>query len=181
MSELFPDPAYSTFRTAYSNSSVATVNTTTETSILSSGVGTKLIPANWLVPGRVARLIISGMTTTPTLGVGTGTVRVKFNGTTVTSGVTSGLLGNLNNANFRLAQTITCLTAGPAGTVVIAGSVDYVTGLNFQRSSAPLNSISTTVNTTLDTVIDASWQWGAGLSGHTATTLACTLELLPVS
>jgi len=62
-------------------SDVTVANTTTETSMLGTGVGTATLPANFLIPGRVVRLKSRGTISTGTSQ--SSTVRFNIGGTTV--------------------------------------------------------------------------------------------------
>lgn len=164
------------FQTGFSGTAHATLTGTTETSIMPTGVGAKTIRANWLKPGRTARLIMRGVVSTG-LVPGTATFKVKLGGNIIASGSASALLGSLNESGFVLSQTIACWTTGTAGTIAVAGEARYSTGLTGTKGTVELNSATpVAVNTTIDLPIDVTVTWG--LTGNNIKVITCTLELL---
>lgn len=164
------------FQTKYTGVAVATVsNTVTETSIVPSGVGSLVMPADWMKPGNTARLVMRGLVTTPLIP-GMVTFKLKSNGTTWVTGATTALLGSATDAGFLFSETITIMTTGATGTASIAGEVRYPAGILSTKSTTDMIAKSVTLNTTVDQAISVTGQWS--LNSHKIDVVTCTFELL---
>lgn len=153
-------------------------NTNVETSIIPTGVGTMMIPANWLLPGRSIRLTWGGIYSTGLTLIGNATFRAKLGGVTVASGGTGTLLSSASNAGMGGNLTFTCRTAGTTGTISGSGTAWYSVGGN-QRAFVDLNNASTaSIDTTQDNMVDLSYQWANISTNNSMTTKYAVLELL---
>lgn len=166
------------FAAIFQGTNTPSVTGTTETSIMPTGMGTRTIPANRLRAGSSVRVIMRGVMNSPLVG-GTMTMRVKINGTVVSTGTSVGILGSLNKAGWALGQTLTVRTDGTSGTAVVAGDFSYPSGALSNKSKTDLYSDPQTpfaFNTTIDNTIDVTVQYG--LSNHQVWTSTCTVEIL---
>lgn len=166
------------FAALFQGTTTPTVTGTTESSIMPSGMGSRTIPANRLRAGSSVRLIMRGVMNSPLVG-GTMTVRVKLNGTVISSGTSVSILGSLNRAGWSLGQTFTVRSDGATGTAVVAGDFQYPTGALTTRAKTDLYSdpaVPFTFNTTIDNTIDVTIQYS--LASHQVWTSTCTLEVL---
>jgi hypothetical protein len=140
-------------------------NTTTETTILGGGAGTKTVPANFLVAGKTIAFDVTGTiinTGTPTLRV-----RVKLGSDTVIdTGVatTSAITGT---RSIRVQGMLTCRTTGVSGTVFGQATISYGTGASTIVFLDATNTAATTIDTTLSRVIDVTAQWGTASASNT--------------
>lgn len=172
-----PVRALTTFDARYLSTGGMTNAGVNEMSLISTGVGSMTIPANWATPGATARLVIRGLLTTPALSLGVSTFRFKTSGTTRTSGQTVNLLGGVTNVGFVAYQTISFRTIGTSGTAVCAGELRYPSGGLAQRAVVDMvQPTPFTIDTTTEIALDLTAQWS--LSGHSMTTVTTTLELL---
>jgi hypothetical protein len=166
------------FASSFQGTSTPTITGTSESSIIPAGTGSPTIPANRLRAGCSVRLLMRGVMSAP-LVAGTMTVRVKLNGTVISSGTSAQVLGSMTKAGWNLNQTMTIRSDGPNGTAVVAGDVTYPAGLITSQSKTDLLSdpaapfsIDTTVDNTLNVTIQFS------LASHQVWTSTCTIEIL---
>lgn len=149
----------------YTQTSSSTVaNTTNETTLLTSGVGSLTLPANYLTVGKTISVKVSGRhSAVANPGIN---IRIKLGTTTV---LTTGLVasGNSTNDYFEVTGYITCRTVGSSGTVW--GDGFYVeTGGGTGRFSMA-NTSTTTINTTVAQTIDVTAQWDTASTSDTLT------------
>jgi hypothetical protein len=105
-----------TVKTLFAMSSITTVaNTTTETSTIGSGVGSRTLAANFFSPGRTIRITIRG-TVENSEEESWVTVRLKLGTTVVFSGLANG------SNRYADEVVITCLEAGTSGTIIGNGT-----------------------------------------------------------
>lgn len=148
-------------------------NTTTETTISSTGVGTLTLPANFFVAGKTIKIKGWGYhssTTNPNL-----TIKVKF-GSTVILTTGAHTMHNDTNSLWELNADITCRTTGGSGTVFAQGLfADYGTNGDHVQM---VNTATTTISTTSSQAITITAQWGTASSSNTISLSNLTLEVL---
>jgi hypothetical protein len=149
-------------------------NTTTETTILGSGVGATSIEGGLLRVGRTVRVTVRGSmvaTGSPTL-----TIRFKLGGTTVASS-TAKTIGTSGTAGWEMSFLITARTLGASGTAYVQGLWQYSD--NNDVSIVPLvNTGTSTIDTTGSLSIGLTAQWSAAASGNRITGTNLTVEYL---
>lgn len=92
-------------------------NTTTDTNIITTGVGTSLLPANWFRVGKRLKFRAIGYFTTKTPTPGAVTITYKLGTTAIlTTGAITFSAGATGNY-WQTDASITCRTAGAPGTV----------------------------------------------------------------
>ena len=155
-------------------------NTTTPTTILSTGVGTKTLPANFFVAGKTVRLTIKGRISSDNASM-TGTLDIKFGSTVVASTGSVDLLA-FSDDYFEIVVDITCRTTGGSGTVAAIGRV---LGARPPSTLGPptqiismTNSSTVTLDTTASQAIDAVITWGSADTDNHITTQVCSIEVL---
>lgn len=152
-------------------------NTVTETSLLSTGVGTLTLPANFFVAGKTIRITIGGNvadTGTPTVQL-----RLKVGGTTLIDSGAITFSSLTTTEEFRCVADIVCRTAGVGGTV--AGDVwltydtssgsSAVNGLDIPVATASLD-------TTVSGALDLTFQWGTASASNTISSFIASVEVL---
>lgn len=153
--------------------SATCANTTTETTISSTGQGTLTLPANFLVAGKTLKFKAQGFystTLTPTL-----TFKFKFGSTVVvTTGAVTTVAGS--NSLWEFDGTITCRTTGGSGTVFTQGKALLI-------GATPLflpavKTATDTVNTTSSHNITVTAQWGTASASNTITCTNFNLEVI---
>lgn len=155
-------------------------DTVTETSLLTTGVGTLTLPANFFVSGKMIRLTIIGNvadTGTPTV-----TVKLKHGAVTIIDSGAITLTSLTGTEEFQCICDIVCRTAGAAGASVVAGCIwfeyDTTTGAGAVNVlNVPLTTV-TTVDTTASGALDLTFQWGTASPSNTISSLIVTVEVL---
>lgn len=145
-------------------------NTTTETTISSTGVGTLSLPANFFVAGKTLKIKAFGFhssTANPNL-----TIKIKLGSTVV---LTTGAHAVHNGTNhlIEIDALITCRTTGGSGTVFAQGMVHDNTD-NIQM----VNTAATTIATTSGQNITVTAQWGTASASNTITLTNLVVEVL---
>jgi len=130
-------------------------NTTSETTISSTGVGTLVLPANFFVAGRSIRLVAFGYgssTANPTI-----TIKIKFGSTAIAT--ISGASGNGTDDTWKLDSVITCRTTGASGTLFTQAYFNEMHNSGLRKGSN--NTATTTVDTTASQIISITAQFSA--------------------
>jgi len=145
--------------------SVTVANTTTETTVTSTGQGTLTLPANFFTVGKTIEYVFSGFYTT----TGTPTLNFKFKyGSTVyvaTGTVTLPTIGSSSLFTGRIR--VTCRTTGGSGTVFVQGHMDYRgTTVTFAQL---VSTSAQTINTTTTQAATLTAQWGTAAVANTLT------------
>lgn len=158
----------------FSQTATKTVaNTTSETALDSTGVGSKTIPANFFIAGRVLQVTATGIHS------GTGNphidIKLKF-GSTVILDTGSVASGNSTNTFFEVKAFITCYTTGGTGSVWAQG---FYTESGGGQNSFPMTTTSaTTVDTTSTQAVSITAQWDAADPGNSITCTNLIIEAL---
>lgn len=158
-------------------------NTSTETTVLGSGVGSLTLPTGLLNrAGSTLRVRVGGTFSTKATSAGNLTVRVKIGGTTVISRA-GGLTDNVtaSDAYFEAVATITTRTTGATGTTMAYGAVRLDTGA-FQIGPSEWNMQGTaqpvTVDLTGTPALDVTAQFQTADASNTVTIRVATVEVL---
>lgn len=163
-------------RTVFVQTASTTLNnSTTETTLTNTGVGSLTHPANFFIAGKTTRIKAYGY-----LGdTGTPTLRIKFKlGSVVLIDTTAITLPTITGSKAWVAEaTFTCRTTGASGTIQAQGyfSFDNVT-VPFLMTVA--NTGTSTVDTTVTQAFTLTAQWGAADAANTITCTNLTLEAL---
>lgn len=167
----------------FTQTASATVSdTTTETSLISTGVGWvssglfQPLPTGFFVEGKTVLVRVSGYitnTSTPTIRI-----RCKLGSTAVvdtTAVTTSAITGNgLFSAQF----VITGRTTGGSGTVMGQGVFNYATSGTAVTPVTAANTTTTTINTATTQALDVTAQWGTASSSNTIVATNVIVEVL---
>lgn len=155
-------------------------NTTSETSIIGTGVGSLTLPANFFVAGKTIRIRIGGIYSTPAIATPSLLIKVKYGSTVLASVTTTGLLSGASKLEFDGEVAITCRSTGSSGTVSIHGDVEYATGVGGTISVDPLNNAggSATINTTTSNLLDITVTWDTATNTRNVTSTVSIVERL---
>jgi hypothetical protein len=145
-------------------------NTTTETALTSTGVGTLTLPANFFIAGRTIRVIGYGYHSSVS---GTIRIKVKF-GSTVILDTTALSTGNNTNNLFQLYGDITCRTTGASGTVF--GQGIFTEGGGSPKDFEMVNTSTITIDTTSSQAVSVTCQWQNASASNTTSMSNFTLE-----
>jgi hypothetical protein len=148
------------------NSTIVT-NTTAETTIIGTGVGTLSVPANGFTVGDTFRAILGGVMNADN----NQTIRIKVKSGSVIL-LDSGVQ-NLGSAvtddvwSLNIDFTIRQLGAAGVASIVSLGSFHYTKTNNASVQGFGFNvANNTTFNTTISNTLDITVQWGAASTGN---------------
>jgi len=158
------------------NSSVTVANTTTETSLLGTGLGSATLPANFATVGRSIRVRSYGYisnTDTPS-----ATLRIKVGSVTILTS-TETLPSGLSNALVEFDFTFRFATIGATGTIIGQGSTKITPGAFVSSVGRPLVMTEpVTIDTTVGNLLDVTYEWGTASDSNTITMTNATIEVL---
>jgi len=162
-----------TIFTQTANTSVSA--TTTETTLLGSGVGTLTLPANFWKVGKTIRIKVTYSDIDTDTTPGTWTVRGKYGTTTIVShaGTPTALQ---TNGTGDTEIILTCRTTGASGT--IAGYVKTTYGYTGISQFIGTTTSTTTVDTTASGALNVTMQFGNSNAGNNITSTISTVEVL---
>ncbi len=146
-------------------------NTVTETSIIGTGVGTMTIQSSDIYIGEVYKLCLSGymdVNLTPTM-----TWRLKFGETTIVTSVFN-MLAIPANSGWHIEYHLCFRTLGVSGTCVVTGLFHYSDANTINQESI-VKVGTTTVDTTINSLLNLTVQWGTANLENTITSQICTL------
>lgn len=174
-----PSGAAATLFTSTATQTVAA--TVAETTILGSGTGSLTLPASYLTVGKMLRLSIRGLYSTPALNIGNISIKIKFGSTVLnTTSTASALAISVTNGGFEGIAFITCRTTGASGTVILMGGIEYGVGNNLAPLVVAINNgtSTTTIDTTASQTLDCTVTWSNNTAGNSVSSLNCVLEAL---
>lgn len=154
-------------------SSVTVANTTTETTLIGAGKGSKTIAAN--APQIGDTYLISGLGIHSAVSNPNITINITLGATTIcTTGVVNS--ANSTNALFEIRVRLTFRTLGVSGTLFCQGYFrEEGGGLN---NFPMVNTSTTTIDTTSSQTFDVTVTWGTASSSNTITMTNLTIQLL---
>lgn len=155
-------------------------NTTSDASVIPTGVGTTTIKSGDLIVGRVIKIYVGGVYSTPAITGGTATVKVKIGSTTVASVATTALLTNASGLRFEGYTYLTVRSIGASGSVVASGNISYAVGVAGQVAADSLDNggAATTVDTTADRLLDVTVAWDTASASKIVKVTTATFEIL---
>lgn len=152
----------------YSNTAVPGGNTIANTGSDTAFNSSYTVPANTLSAGDVVRLKLWGIYSTA-LTPPTITVKVKIGGTTVLNTGAITTVGNVSSAGFFMDIDLSFFTIGASGTCDAQAYGEYATALTTGLSINVPNSSTTTIDTTVDELIQVTITWGTASASNTIT------------
>ncbi len=162
-----------TIFTQTANTSVSA--TTTETTLLGSGVGTLTLPANFWVPSKTIKIKVTCSDIDTDATPGTWTIRGKYGSTTIVSHAGTPTASQTNGTGDT-EIILTCRTAGASGT--IAGYIKTTYGYTGVSTFMGTTTSTTTVNTTASGAIGVTMQFGNSNAGNNITSLISIVEVI---
>lgn len=164
--------------TAYTTTADKTVsNTTSETSLFASGVGSLTIKANSLVAGKSYLIKLYGYISTASIAPN-WEIQTKVGGTTIASTTAVAAHVSLSNRRVEIMTILTCRTTGTSGTIAAQGSFGYNTSGTNSIVREMLNTGLATIDTTADQTLDVTFTWSAANTGNTITITNATIEVM---
>ena len=151
---------------------VTVANTTSETTLSGSGVGSLVLPANFLITGRSLRVRGFGYHSS----TGNPTITLKFKLGSIVVGTITGTSGNGSNDGFEFDGILTCRTTGASGTVFVQGRYEELQNSGLREGGG--NTSTTTIDTTASQTVSITAQWGTANAGNTISLTNFILERL---
>lgn len=142
-------------------------NTAAETSLSTSGLGTRTIPANYLRAGSVVRVQAAGVIADT--GAPTIQFRLKIGATTYLDFGAGTLGAFIGTHGWTFDGMVTIRTAGAGGTALGNGLVYVSTAGNPDIDTT--NTVPVAIDTTAALAVDFTVQWG---TANPANTITCT-------
>ena len=167
-----PIEAKSTKTLFTQTASVTIADTVTQTSVVSTGVGSVTLPANFFVVGKTVRVTALGFHSST--GSPSVNVRIKVDGVTIATGTVAS--GNGTDDGFVIEGILTCRSTGVSGT--LQGQGRYA---ELHSSGAQVGLVDLapeTIDTTIANVVDVTFKWNTAAAGNTITCTNVTLEAL---
>lgn len=150
----------------FTSTGTATVaSSASETTIIGSGQGSLTLPGNFFAVGKSIRVSVKGA-----IGAtGTPTLRLKVKlGSTVILDTTALTLTAITGTNaWALSADITCRSVGGSGTVFCQGAAAYFTSSTAPSGLGPVNTATSTIDTTASQALDVTAQWGTADASNT--------------
>lgn len=169
----------------YSQSALASAitNTTTETSIVGTGLGTLTLPASYLQAGTTLRVTSYGYWSTDASAPGTTTMAVYLGSTQVCASGSLTPPTSLATRAWIVTTTIQVRTTGASGTVWCAGRWEYESSIfaNYAntRMTTPAGvANTTTIDTTASQTIAVKFKWNTADADNTLTGALTRVEIL---
>jgi len=157
----------------FSQTADATIsNTTTETTLVGTGIGTVTLPANFFVIGRTFRITARGYYGTQLTGAATLRIKGYLGATAILDTTAKAVSANLANRYWEVDAIVTCRTTGATGTVYAQGRFTHDDALVNFDDWPMVNTGTTTIDTTASLAVALKVTWGAGVAA--ADTLTCT-------
>lgn len=135
-------------------------NTTSETTITSTGIGSLILPANFFVPGR--SLLINALGYHSSTGNPTITIKLKA-GSTVLATIT-GSSGNGSSDSWALSGLVTCRTGGASGTIFSQLYYNEVQNSGLRSGNDATTTV--TLDCTASQALTITAQWSAAAAGN---------------
>jgi len=151
-------------------------NTTVETTLFGTGVGSLVIPANTFVAGSTIRLRMQGVISSPKDSAEEVTFKVYL-GNTVLTQMTGNLFQGMEAAALIIDLLITCRSIGSNGTVMPAGAVIIeIRSVGYQSLIRLNSSNPISINTTIDNTLNLTFKWTAAKVANSITTNVSLVE-----
>ena len=150
---------------------------TTETTIVGTGVGTLTLPANFFVAGKSIRFNFRGFKSSDSATPGTLTLALKLGSTTIETTTVTITAGGTANAGWEADYLTTCRTTGATGTVYTQGKFIHQTS-TVGAIDDLVETGTVTVDTTASAAIDLTADWSISDAENTMTTTHILVEVL---
>ena len=152
-------------------------DTTTETTMFGTGVGTLTLPADFWTVGKTIRLEIHG--DFADTGNPTAEVQVYQGATSLIDSGAITLSGLAGTEEWECHVVITCRSVGETGTLETIIDWEYETTTGSSAiERLDVQGTTTTIDTTASQVLDATFQWGTAVAANTLTSEIGLVEVL---
>lgn len=152
-------------------------NTTTETTLFGTGVGTITLPANFWVVGKTIRLEIHG--DFADTGNPTAEIQVYYGATSLIDSGAITLSGLSGIEEWECEVIITCRSTGATGTLETVIDWEYETTTGSSAiERLDVSGTLTVVDTTAAGALDVTYQWGTANASNTLTSEVALVQVL---
>lgn len=152
-------------------------DTTTETTMFGTGVGTLTLPANFWTVGKTIRFEIHG--DFADTGNPTAQVQVYQGATSLIDSGAITLSGLTGTEEWETHVIITCRSVGATGTLETIIDWEYETTTGSSAiERLDVQGTTTVIDTTASQVLDATFQWGTAAAANTLTSEVGLVEVL---
>jgi hypothetical protein len=143
-------------------------NTTTETTLFSTGIGTTTLPANFLTPGKTYKIVLKGYISGANNAA--STLNIKLGSTTLVTS-TENLPSAVTNVAVDIEFTVTCRTSGSTGTVIGQGRsfLSTSTSINQPYIRTLIMTSPATIDCTASNAINVTYTWGSASTTNSIT------------
>lgn len=140
-------------------------NTVLESSLLGTGVGSLVLPANFWVIGKTVSISIYGDFVDT--GLPTAEVRAKLGTVTISDSAPISLKGLSGVEKWQCDILITCRSIGVTGTVQTAVTWEYETTTGSSAiERLDIAGTLTAIDTTISSTLDVTYQWGTASASN---------------
>lgn len=154
-------------------------SSTSETSIVGTGVGGLTLPANFFVAGKTIRVTMSGVYSTVAVTGDTVTVKIKYGSTVLASKATTALVTGGTNLAWFSDVLITCRSTGASGSVQVSGGVRYQIASSAIIEDELNNAVATTtLDTTASGLLDVTVTHSGNSASNSVKSLVGSFEVL---
>ena len=154
---------------------VALNNSSSQTQMLGTGVGTLTLPANFFAIGKMIEVEIRGFYTTPA-SPSNCNFSIQLGATSLASVVVTAPISQTNSAFLCRAQ-IVCRSTGTAGNFIAGGDILFQSGtLTADEQAFAVSTANTAINTQLSQVVNCTFQTGNALANMTYTSVLATIK-----
>ena len=166
-------------RSIFTSTTTAIIsNSSSETSLIGSGVGTLTLAANALAEGRTIRIRVWGVLSSLGVLPGNLTLKVKFGSTVIASTGAVALTTGLSSAIFVIECDITCRSTGGSGSVMAQGKALVTTALADISEPMSNGTSTVTIDTTASNVVGVTAQFSTANAANSISGTNCTIEIL---
>jgi hypothetical protein len=170
------------FGVVFSGTADKTVaNTTTETSLIPTGVGSATLAANSFSVGKVLKIRLAGKYSSKGAPAGNITLKIKLGSTVVNASAAHAVDAGETDQFWRMDLCLTCRTTGATGTVIGQAAWEHAAvaaGNTGMEIASMIATAAVTINTTTSLAVDATAQWSTADASNTITTTCCQIEWL---
>ena len=141
-------------------------DTTDETTLFGTGVGTLTLPANFWVVGKTLRIEIHG--DFADAGNPTAQIRVKLDAVELSDSTAIALSGLAGTEEWETEVIITCRSVGGSGTLETVVDWEYETSVGSSAiERLDIGGTLQTVDTTQSDTLDITFEWGTAAAANT--------------
>ena len=152
-------------------------NTTTETTMFGTGVGTLTLPANFWTVGKTIRIEIHG--DFADTGNPTAEVQAYYGATSLIDSSAITLSGLADTEEWETHIIMTCRSVGATGTIETIIDWEYETSTGSSAiERLDVAGTTTVIDTTASGALDATFQWGTASASNTLTSEIGLVEVL---